>query len=196
MDASVEIHPSMKQDTAVIGKTVWPQGESCCTSRLIRPTELWCVAGKYNSIISSRLRKLRGAPGHELPLPRERAPRSRAGKWCCCFHSMTFRPGGSLGRVWLSFYLSRSFPFLYLPLCGCFLLFTFISYQPTYLSDTERLRQLGDQKRWLVLEMSEIWGHFFSCFISANVLKWFWTSDIFSAASCCGIKKSFKMKQN
>lgn len=113
MDASVEIHPSMKQDTAVIGKTVWPQGESCCTSRLIRPTELWCVAGKYNSIISSRLRKLRGAPGHGLPLPGEWAPRSRAGKLCCCFLSMAFRPGGGLGWIWWSFYLSWDIFFFY-----------------------------------------------------------------------------------
>lgn len=74
MDASVEIHPSMKQDMPVIGKTVWLEGWSCCTRRLIRPSELWCVAGKYNSIISSQLRKLQGAPGHEPAVPEEQAP--------------------------------------------------------------------------------------------------------------------------
>lgn len=97
MDASVEIHPSMKQDTAVMGKTVLPEA----ASQLISPVNFDAFAGKYNSIIFSQLRKLRGTPGREPAVTRERAA-SAAHKM------MLFLPNGFSGR-WRDLFVLKSF---------------------------------------------------------------------------------------
>lgn len=85
MDASVEIHPSMKQDMVVMGKTVLPEA----VSQLISPVNFDALLVNIIPLFSHSWGSCKVHKGVNRR-SRGSGPRSTAGKWCCCFFRMSF----------------------------------------------------------------------------------------------------------